>query len=162
MRYSLDLKTLVLCSLASVLSFAGCAHTMHTESTEIRQAVWQANLDDCRDVCLSVVRVHAHDEGEPERAYEKLTLEVRPRESLHFESMLKSVELRSGAGSRQFDFDEIHVRADESRSRVWFIDSGSGRVIATLDAETGVTTGPGEEPPAWATADAGDLLRAVE
>ncbi len=156
------LKVCAVCVIASVACCLGCAHTMSSESTRIRQATWQADLDDYQEVRLSISRVHSHDEGEPARTYEQLTLEVRPRPHLQFESLLKSVELKPGAQRAQLEFDEIEVRADESRSRVWFVDGESGRVIATLDRGTGVTTGPDDEPPAWATVDGGVLLEEGE
>lgn len=162
MRHRADLKLVIVVAAASAVCAMGCAHTVSSESTHITQESWKAGLDDCREVRLSLKRVIARDEGEPERSYDQLVLEVRPRPSLEFESLLKSVELRPGDRGGKIDFDDVEVRADEQRRRVWFIDRATGQVIATLDRDTGVTTGPDEEPPEWAAADAGVLLEEME
>jgi hypothetical protein len=133
---------------------------MSTESTRIRQASWQADLDEYQDVLLSVSRVHDSENGAVVGRYEELTLEVRPRPSLQFESLLKSVELKPGARARELRYEDIEVRADDSRRKVWFVDVGAQRVIATLDRDTRATTGPDDEPPSWATVDGGVLLGA--
>ncbi|MGA9117640.1 MAG: hypothetical protein WB626_12785 [Bacteroidota bacterium] len=137
---------------------AGCAHTKSSEATEIRESSWQAELDECREVRLSVIRGVERNDGEPERVYERLALEVRPRARLQFEKTLKSIELKPGVPEGQLRFDEIDVRADESRRRVWFVDRVTRRVVATLERDTGMTTGPDDGPPAWATPDGGVLL----
>ena len=156
------LKMCTMCVLALTVCGLGCAHTMSSESTRIRQASWQADLDEYEEILLSVSRVHNHEDGAPAGTYEELTLEVRPRPDLQFESLLKSVELRPGARTVQFQFEDIEVRADESRRRVWFVDVTEQRVIATLDRDTRATTGPDDEPPSWATVDGGVSLRAPE
>jgi hypothetical protein len=162
MKHQSFLNMCMLCGMVSTALNLGCAHSISSESTRIRQATWQANLDDCREVSLSFSRVRDREEGQPVRSYEQLTLEVRPRPHLQFERVLKSIELKSGAGSGRFTFGEIEVRADEARRRVWFVDRKAGRVIATLDRDTGVTTGPDDEPPTWATPDGGVPLDATE
>lgn len=136
----------------------GCAHGVTSESTKIRLVQWQADLDDCREVSLSVYQSTDNTEGQPERKSEQLTLEVRPRKNLQFERVLKSVDNKSGDLAGQFNVDEIEVRADETRNKVWFIDKRAGKVIATLDRETGKTTGPDDQPPDWATLDGGTSL----
>ncbi|MBN2566307.1 MAG: hypothetical protein JXB46_11410 [Candidatus Eisenbacteria bacterium] len=156
------LRWCAVCVVVSVACSLGCAHSISSEATTIRQATWQADLDDCREVRLSVNRVYEHERGEQARAYEQLTVELRPRSYLSFESVLKSIELAPGQQRGRLRFDGIEVRADESRSKVWFVDVGSGRVVTTLDRDTGVTTGPDDEPPAWAIADGGILLSGGE
>lgn len=146
----------------SIACGLGCAHTASSEATVIRQASWQATLDDCQDVRLSYSLAHERTGDEPERTYDRLILEVRPREHLELRSLLKSIELKPGVQRGQFMFDDIEVRADESRQRVWFIDREAGRVVASLNRATGATTGPDDEPPVWATPDGGVVLEAEE
>lgn len=162
MKHEGFLKACAVLALVSIVCSLGCAHKMSSESTRIRQATWQATLDYCQEVRLSFYRVHNRHAGEPERTYDQLTLELRPRSHLQSESLLKSVELKPGVERGQFRFDDIEVRADESRRRVWFVDREAGRVIATLDRDTGSTTGPDDEPPAWATVNGGVLLEEQE
>jgi len=119
-------------------------------------------LDEYQEVLLSVSRVHNREDGAAAGTYEELTLEVRPRPDLQFERLLESVELKPGARTVEFQFEDIEVRADESRRRVWFVDVAEQRVIATLDRDTRATTGPDDEPPSWATVDGGVSLRARE
>jgi hypothetical protein len=148
--------------MVSTVLNLGCAHSTSSESTRVRQATWHADLDDCREVSLSVYEGHDRTEGQPDCRYEQLTLEIRPRQHLQFESVLKSVDLDSGVRREQFQYAEIEVRADGARRRVWFVDRKARRVIATLDRDTGVTTGPDDEPPTWATPDGGRLLESSE
>ena len=152
------LKVLVLWGVISCTWVLGCAHGVSSESTRVRLVQWQANLDDCREVSLSVYQSTDNIEGQPERKSEELTLEVRPRKNLQFERVLKSVDDKSGDLAGQFNADEIEVRADETRNKVWFVDKRAGKVIATLDRETGKTTGPDDQPPDWATLDGGKPL----
>ena len=160
MGKSLLLKGCALAVLAATLCGLGCAHTVTSESTRIRQAVWQAPLDECQEVLLSVSRVHDSENGESVGTYEQLTLELRPRRELEFEALLESVELSPGSRMGQLEYDDIEVRADKSRQRVWFVDVAERRVVATLDRDTRATTGPDDDPPPWATVDGGVLLRA--
>ncbi|KPJ58952.1 MAG: hypothetical protein AMJ46_13035 [Latescibacteria bacterium DG_63] len=162
MKHGGFLKSCVVLALVSIVCSLGCAHTMSSESTRIRQASWQATLDDCQEVRLSFHRVHDRSAGEPGRTYDQLTLELRPRSHLQSESLLKSIGLKPGVERGQFRFGDIEVRADESRRRVWFADREAGRVVATLDRDTGLTTGPDDEPPVWATVNGGVLLEEQE
>jgi len=158
MTYRALLRVCTLCALASIICTVGCAHTASSETTRIRQADWQATLDDCQEVCLSIDRVRDDDPGGPTRTYEQLRLELRPKPQLQSESVLKRVELGPGVQGAQFRFEEIEVRADESRRRVWFVDGETGRVVATLDRDTGATTGPDDVPPPWAIVGGGIVL----
>jgi hypothetical protein len=152
------LKALILVGYVSSAFFMGCAHGVTSESTKVRLVQWQADLDDSREVSLSVYQSHDKTEGEADREYEELILEVKPREHSQSKVVLKSVDSKSGDLVGQFNADEIEVRADETRNKVWFVDKRAGKVIATVDRETGKTTGPDDEPPAWATLEGGTLL----
>jgi len=136
-------------------------HTPSSETTQIREASWQVDVDEYQEVMLSVSRILDSENGVRVGSREELALEVRPRPELSYESVLKSVELTPGARGNQFALEDVEVRASESRRRVWFVDGASKRVIATLDRDTRVTTGPDDEPPSWATVDGGVLLRAA-
>lgn len=152
------MRVIILCGIVSSALVLGCAHGVTSESTKVRLVQWQANLDDSREVSLSVYQSTDKTEGQPDSKSEELILEVRPREQLKFKVVLKSVDSKSGDLVGQFNADEIDVRADETRSKVWFVDKRAGKVIATLDRETGKTTGPDDDPPSWATPDGGTLL----
>jgi hypothetical protein len=62
----------------------------------------------------------------------------------------------------RFRFGGIEGRTDESRQRVWLVDSETRRVIATLDCSTGNVTGPDDPQPAWATSEGGVVLSKAE
>ena len=158
MRPVCFLKVIILWGVISCVWVLGCAQGTSSESTKVRLMQWQADLDDCREVSLSVYQSTDKTEGQPERKSEELTLEVLPRKNLQFERVLKSVDEKSGDLAGQFNVDEIEVRADESRQKVWFVDKRAKRVIATLDRATGNTTGPDDQPPPWATPEGGILL----
>jgi hypothetical protein len=152
------LKAMLLFGIVSGAGVLGCAHGMTSESTRVRLVQWQANLDDCREVSLSVYQSHDQTEGQPDRKTEELTLEVRPCKHLQFKRVLKRVDEKSGDLAGQFNADEIEIRTDESRQKVWFVDTRAKRVIATLDQATGTTTGPDDQPPPWTTTDTGTPL----
>ncbi len=92
---------------------------------------------------------------EPERKYEQVTLQVVPREHLRLMRALKKIELKTGVPQGQLKYRDIEIRTDQQRRKVWFVDTETRRIVATLDVETGATTGPDDEAPKWATADSG-------
>ncbi|MHC4992345.1 MAG: hypothetical protein ACYTGC_15335 [Planctomycetota bacterium] len=148
----------VVLGLAVTMGAQGCAHDTYGSVTSVRQETWRADLDDCREVSLSIDRVREDTDGQPARKYEQLTLHVRPQPHLQFERTVKTVDLEPGMSHGRLSFDDVEVRTDPERRRVWFVERATGRVIATLDRETGATTGPDDDPPAWATPDGGLLL----
>jgi hypothetical protein len=153
----------VICGVALALVSQGCSQsTIYTSSTRVRQETWRANLDECRQVRLSCDLVRDRLTGEPDRKYEQLRLEVAPREHLSFRRTLKKIELKFGVPRGQLRFQDVEVRADQERRRVWFVDGDTKRIIATLDRETGATTGPDDDPPDWATPDGGAPLEEAE
>jgi hypothetical protein len=131
---------------------------MSSESTQIRQVAWQAEIDEYQEVVLSVVRVYDSEGGEVLNTHDDLRLQVRPKPSLQYERLLKSVEIGSGSPAGELQYRDIEIRADDSRRRIWFVDAAAERVVATLDRDTHVTTGPDDESPSWATIDGGVLL----
>ena len=149
---------LCVCTVSAILNL-GCAHGVSGESTRIMQKSWTAPLDECREVTLSFEHVQDRTDGEPVRKSEQLVLKVRPRKQLKHDYVLKIVERGSGSGSGQFDFDHLQIRSDESRQKIWFVETSSGQVIATLDRSTGAVTGPDDLHPAWAEPDGGVILR---
>ena len=152
---------LVFLSTSLVLGGAGCSSSKSTQSTRIIRAKCHETLDDCREVGLAEVWVRDYENGRLVDEYFQLRIEVRPRDDLTFERSLKKAEPRRGALGK-FDLHNLEVRANESRSKVWFVERDTGRIIATLDRETGQTTGPDDEPPTWATPDGGERLGAQE
>jgi len=158
MRPVCSLKVLLISGIISCTWVWGCAHGVSSESTKVRLVQWQADLDDCREVSLSVYQSTDKTGDQPVLKSEELILEVRPRKNLVFKRVLKSVDEKAGDLAGQFNADEIEVRVDETRKKVWFVDRRAGKVIATLDRESGSTTGPDDEPPAWATPEGGTPL----
>ena len=149
----------ILLSASLVFGGAGCSSSDSTESTQMLRATCRGTLDDCREVRLSEVWVRDCENGRLVDEYLQLRIEVRPRDDLSFERSLKKAEPRREALGK-FDLHNLEVRADGSRSKVWFVERDTDRIIATLDRETGRTTGPDDEPPTWATQDGGERLGA--
>jgi hypothetical protein len=150
------LGALAALGIAIVLAAAGCSTT--SSSTLTRHAICRGNLDDYRQIELTY-DVREDREGlMPPRRCEQLTIEVKPRPELHFRQAVKAIDLGSTAPRGQLCFENVVARTDETRQRVWFIQRDTGRVIATLDRQTGQTTGPDDEPPPWATPTGGQLL----
>ena len=141
-----------------VLATAGCSSPT-SSSTQIRmQTLCDAGLDQCRVIELTYDRTWDRDAGEPERKYEQLRVVVKPRPQLSFDQVVKKVELKSGVRRGQCRFENVEARRDASGQKVWFVQRGTSRIIATVDLETHETTGPDDEPPAWATPEGGKLL----
>jgi hypothetical protein len=61
-----------------------------------------------------------------------------------------------------FRFGSLEGRADQTRDRIWVVDTEAGTVVASLDWRTGQTTGPDDEPPAWVSPTGGILLERVQ
>lgn len=142
-----------------VLTAVGCS-SAGSSATHIRmKTLCSAGLDECREIELTCDRSWDRDAGKPERTYELLRVVVKPRELLSFEQTVKSVELKPGVPDGQCQFDNVEARRDEAGRRVWFVQRDTSRVIATVDLTTHATTGPDDEPPAWATPDGGKVLR---
>jgi hypothetical protein len=146
-----------------VLASTGCS-SPGSSATQIRmQTLCSAGLDECREIALTHDRLWDRAAGEPERAYEQLRVVVRPRKPLHFEQVVKSVELKFGEPGGQCRFENVEARRDETGQKVWFVQRDTSRIVATVDLVTHATTGPDDEPPGWATPDGGKpLKRATE
>jgi hypothetical protein len=141
-----------------IVTSAGCA-TPETSSTRIRmQTLSSAGLDSCREIQLTRDRVLDRESGQPEREYEVLRIVVKPREHLNFERTVKQVELKYGLPRRPCHYENVEARSDESHQRIWFVQRDTGKIVATVDLATDATTGPDDEPPAWATPDGGRRL----
>jgi hypothetical protein len=142
-----------------VLASVGCS-SPGSSATQIRmKTLCSAGLDECREIALTYDRLWDRKAGEPERAYEQVRIVVKPREPLSFEQTVKTVELKLGVPGGQCQFENVEARRDEAGRRVWFVQRGTSRIIATVDLTSHATTGPDDDPPAWATADGGKPLR---
>jgi hypothetical protein len=141
-----------------VLASVGCS-SPGSSATQIRmQTLCSAGLDECREIALTYDRLWDRAAGQPERAYEQLRVVVKPRPQLQFEQAVKTVELKFGVPRGQCRFENVEARRDETGQKVWFVQRGTSRILATVDLYTHETTGPDDEPPAWATPDGGKPL----
>ena len=138
----------VVCGVTLLVVSRGCSQNKHYTSTRTSQVTWRAGLDDCRDVKLSYDLIRdRHGPEEPERRYEQLTLQVVPRKHLRLMRALKKIEIKTGVPRGQLKYRDVEIRTDGEYRKVWFVDTETSRIVATLNAETGVTTGPDEAPP---------------
>ena len=151
-------RTLPLSVACLVLAGAGCSTTHNSSRTTYRTTLCGGDLDECRAIALSYDRIRDRDGLQLPRDYEQLTLVVSPHERLRMKRPLKTIELKLGVPRGQLRFKDVQVRTDQTRQKVWFFERDTGRIIATLDRETGETTGPDDEPPTWATPDSGAPL----
>jgi hypothetical protein len=139
--------------------------------------VYQAVLDDSRTVRLGEYVQYSAALRGPRYNFAELTLAVVPDKATSEAPVCKGgicrrggsvahVVARRGAEQRkdlrEFKFGQLEARSDVARDKVWFIDTDASRVIATLDRETGATTGPDEQPPPWATLTGGVRLEPVK
>ena len=145
-------------SVALTLVCIGCVPGR--SSTLTSHPLCCAGLDEYREVELSYGVLSEREGWEPVRKYERLTLKVRPRPSLRFKRVLKTIERKPGVPAGELRFLNVVARTDETRQKVWFVESDTGRILGTLDRQTGRITGPDDEPPAWAKPDGGQPLDA--
>ena len=144
-----------------VLASVGCSSPAGSSTRTRMQTLCSAGLDDCREIELTYDRLRDRDVGEPERAYELLRVVVKPRQQLSFEQTVKTVELKFGVPRGQCRLENVEARRDETGQKVWFVQRDTSRIVATLDLQTHETTGPDDEPPAWATPDGGEPLESA-
>ena len=125
----------IVCGAILLVVSQGCSQNMYSSSTRMSRVTWRAYLDD--------------------RRYEQLTLEVLPREHLRLTRALKKIEIKGGVPRGQLKYRDVEVRTDREHRKVWFVETETSRIVATLDIETGATTGPDDTPPSWATPGGG-------
>ncbi|MBN1512619.1 MAG: hypothetical protein JXB13_11450 [Phycisphaerae bacterium] len=152
-----DFRCCFIAAACLVLAGAGCSPKYTSSRTRVH-TISQGNLDACRQVILSYDVSEECEGTQPEREYEQLTLEIGPRKHLHSEYTLTKIELKLGVPRGQLRFDAADARIDDSGQKVWFVERGTDRIIATLDLETGRTTGPDDAAPPWATPHGGSPL----
>jgi hypothetical protein len=148
----------VLAGIALLIG-AGCASSYTSSQTRWSRDLCRGHLNEYLDIRLSYDVVKDRDELSPPREYEQLMLRVAPRDDHRVRVALKTVDLDPGVPRGQLRFNNVQARTDGTGARVWFIDMDTGRILATLDRRNGVTTGPDDPPPPWATADSGVILK---
>jgi len=132
---------------------AGCGGTYYRT-----RHLYNAPLDERYDVRLiqqSTNQVHA-----PllEQRGEQIVVCVRPRPLKGATYTLERVDVNQWPSWSHFDYQDVEARVDADGRYIWFIDRTGGKVIGSVDRVTGQTTGPGDEPPEWATLDGGQRL----
>ena len=158
MTRRLSSHVLFLSAACLALAGAGCATPYTSSRTVYRTSLCGGELDECRAVELCYDLIRDHESRQLPRDYEQITLVVRPHERLSMKRPLKKIELKLGVRRGKLRFKNVEARTDKTRQKVWFFEGDTGRVIATLDRETGETTGPDDEAPTWATPDGGAPL----
>lgn len=144
---SLGVTMAVLCS--------GCGSSTYSES----HSLYRGPLDDRYDLWLthaSTKRINHTPLLEEREESMTVSIEPRPLKSAHY--TLKSVEVDRWPSWSHFDFQNVEARVDADGRYIWFIDREGGTVIGSVDRVTGQTTGPGDQPPEWATLDGGQRL----
>jgi hypothetical protein len=141
---------LALAGVSLIFLNAGCS-TTHSSTTRVKHPLCHGNLDEYRQIELTYDTVEDHQHLQLPRRYEQLSIRIMPRPTLNFRCTVETAEPPGG----QLRFDDVTARTDASRQKVWFVAGDTGRVIATLDRATGSTTGPNDDPPAWADPNGG-------
>lgn len=137
----------------AALAGTGCASST---SENIVRTLHRADLDGWYEARLQHISAKQREGLNPEECFEQLVLVIQPLPGTKVERTVKRVGVKGWPSWAAFKFGEIEARADASRTRVWFVDRASGKVIAAYDRESGRLTGPDDVPPDWARADTGD------
>lgn len=142
----------------TILAGVGCSSSQSSTRTRWSYALCQGHLNEYLDFELSHDMVSDRIGVSPTHKYEQLMLRVTPRDDLRERRALKTIDLVPGASRKQLRFENVQARTDDTRTRIWFVETETGRILATLDRETGVATGPDDTPPSWAISDGGVLI----
>lgn len=135
---------------------AGCS--TGSTSSHIRRDLHQANVDSDYMVRLVHRSSKSREGWQAEQRSEQLSVEFVPRPLPSAEYNIARQPVSTWPSWSHFQFKDVEIRADEAGRRVWFIDGASGAVFGTVDRDSGATTGPGDDHPAWATRDGGRPL----
>ncbi len=154
---TVDFRCCCIAAACLILAGAGCTPAYTSSRTRVH-TISQGNLDACRQVILSYDVSEECEGTQPQHKYEQLTLSISPRKHLYSDHTLKSIELKFGVPRGQLRFEAAEARINETGQKVWFVERGTDRIIATLDLETGQTTGPDDAAPPWATPHGGAPL----
>ncbi len=93
-----------------------------------------------------------------ELTYADVVLETRADGEVVHRRTLARREQTAILKDGPFKLGVLEARSTPGRDRVWIVDREAHRVIASHDRRTKITTGINEQAPAWAGADAGDVL----
>ena len=141
----------------------GCSNRIRTGTIYSSQSYaavsWSADLDDYRVVHLVDAHHLTYSSIEPKREVKQLILKISPKNQSYVKRILKAFPLNIKGAMHELLCEEIELRTDQERKKVWFVYKPLNHVIATVDITTGSTTGPEDPPPGWATLDGGFLLK---
>lgn len=146
--------------LVGVLAMLPGCRASSTNFNNVR-TLHVANLDDCDQVRLLHCRTMSRKGLQPWERSEKMMVMVEPRRTAGAEYVLKHVDGDARPSWSRIERGHIEARSDAARQRIWFVDTQTGRIAGSIDRASGQTTGPDDNPPAWATPTAGEPLELV-
>jgi hypothetical protein len=151
----------------------GCAVFENRAATPL----CEASLDGDRTICLTEYTQQNAALRGPKYNFDELTLTVgsagvtgtgetackcrfcRPAgDTVHVVARRDGQDMNS---VERFKLGRLEARSNAAREKLWIVDLDASRVVATLDLDTTKTTGPDDEPPAWATPTGGVRLKPI-
>jgi hypothetical protein len=153
------MRTIPSCGIVIAISaMCGCGGSI---TTNMDKTLYQGDLDPCYEIKL-VHKTTKHMEGlKPEDRYEEMDVVIAPRVMDANEYRLNRVDVKGWPSWSQYQFGDVQARTDAQGQRVWFVDTKDGKIVGSIDRQTGETTGPNDPAPTWATVDGGVALGAV-
>ena len=135
-----------------------CQHHFLSQSTTIKHAAsWHADFDDFREIQLSSIHLQTYSSAEPKRENRQLALKISQKETFQLDRVIEDTKLNSDK-THELSCEEVEMRTDTERKKVWFVFKPTNHVIATIDIKTGRTTGPNSPTPDWAIPGGGSLI----
>ena len=139
------------------LATMGCALFQNTTSVVVYRGEVEAtrSIEVRREVGRNAVT------ADPARNYDVLTVYAKEGNQIAFSRRIGHSAPDSDLDFEQLQSREWEGRTDSLRQRVWLIDKERQRVMASIDWEEHVITGPEDSQPAWARLDGGIELKNV-
>ena len=139
------------------LATMGCA--LFQETTSI--VVYRGEVEETRSIEVRREIGRNAVTADPARNYDVLTVYAKDGNQIAFSRRIRHSAPDSDSDSEQFQSREWEGRTDSLRQRVWLIDKERQRVMASIDWENRVITGPQDSQPGWARLDGGIELKNV-
>ncbi len=151
----MSLRIVLICIFST--SAFGCHHAFGAKS--INRDGWV--IDDGEEMYVTHRISQYPGWADPELTYSDVVLDLQSDGKTIHRRTLGRREQLDMRNLGPFRLSNLEARTDSSRQRIWLVDKDASQVIASHDRLTRATTGLGEQPPAWAQAEGGVVLKRV-
>ena len=90
--------------------------------------------------------------------YAELSVAVRDHDEVILDQVIGRQDGTALEDENPFGLGSVEGRIDADRARIWLVDKGQQRVIASIDLRTDRVTGISDKAPEWATLSKGTVF----